>query len=295
MRTIAFVVGLFVLLAAGCGGGGGGDDEQKSGDVNTTSALRCSINMAGIDYGFVKIPANCEVARVDGESFTTDQSVIHLSGSSFGPESDNCPDPSLTLGGPICLPIFPDGDVKWQNLSTGVSGYGSIGYHVLGFLDPDWFILPTAAQGSAGWSTHNVLTDSTGIALAMGPNTIRVTVDIQNNSGTDELTVIRIPDVTSPSVYTVEPEHDGIYYFLVVVSFTEQLDPESVTNALQVVDSFGQPATGTTVYDPLKLTLEWRPTQALSRGAAYTARLSDIADVARNKMIEAYEWSFTVY
>jgi hypothetical protein len=162
-------------------------------------------------------------------------------------------------------------------------------------LDPDWFILPTAVQGSAGWSTHNALTNSTGIALAMGTNTIRVSVDIQNIRGTNEITVIRIPDVTSPSVYNVEPEPDGIYYFPVVVSFTEQLDPESVTNALQVVDSFGQPATGTTVYDPLKLTLEWRPAQALSRGAAYTARLSDVADLAGNTMIDTYEWSFTAY
>jgi hypothetical protein len=293
MRILAVTLGFFVLLAVGCGGGG--EDEQKSGEVNTTSALRCSINMEGIGYGLVKIPAHCGVVRIDGDSFITDQRVIHLSGSSFGPETDNCSDPSLPLAGSICLPIFPGGDVHWQNLSNGVSGDGSIGYYVIGFLDPDWYFLSTAAQGSSGWSTHNTFTDSKGIELAMGANSIQISVDIQNNTGTDEITIIRIPDVTSPSVYNVEPEPDGIYYFRVLVFFDEQLDPDSVENALQVIDSLGQPTTGMAVYDPLKLTLEWRPADTLSRGAIYTARLSDIADLAGNKMIATYEWSFTVY
>jgi hypothetical protein len=128
----------------------------------------------------------------------------------------------------------------------------------------------------------------------MGANTIRVSVEIQNHSGASNITIIRVADVTPPSVYSVEPEPDGTYYFRVVVSFTEQLDPESITNALQVFDSTGQPATGTTVYDPLKLSLTWRPAPVLSQGAVYTARLSDIADVAGNMMPSPYEWSFTV-
>lgn len=300
MRTLTLVFGLFALLAGGCGGGGGdgdGDgDEQGPGAVNITSASSCSIGMEGRGVGgIVKIPANCEVASITGDSFETDQSVIHLFGSSFGPESDNCSDPPLSFDGPICIPIFPGGDVQWKNLSNGISGVGSIGYNVLGFLNQDWFIISTSVQGNTGWSTHDVLTDSTGVALAMGTNLIRISVDIQNKSGTDEITVIRIPDVTPPSVYNVDPEPDGIYYFLVEVSFTEQLDPQSVTNALQVFDSNGQPATGMTVYDPLKLTLTWRPTPALSQGAVYTARLSDIADLAGNMMPGTYEWSFTVY
>jgi hypothetical protein len=285
---------LFALLAGGCGGGGGGGDEQNSGPVSITFASRCSISLEGIDFGLAEIPDNCEIASIDGEIFETDQSVIHLAGSSFGPESDNCSNPPLSLGGPVCLPIFPGGNVQWENLSNGGSGVGSSGYHVIGFWDPDWFIFPTAAQGRAGWSTHDALTGSTGIALEMGANTIRVSVEIQNHSGASTITVIRVADVTPPSVYIVEPEPDGIYYFRVVVSFTEQLDPESATNALRVVDSNGQPATGTTVYDPLKLTLVWRPAPALSQGAVYTARLSDVADVAGNTMPGSYEWSFTV-
>jgi hypothetical protein len=214
----------------------------------------------------INIPANCEVAKIDGDSFKTDQSVIHLSGSSFGPESDNCSDPPLTLGGPICIPIFPGSNVQWENLSNGASGSGSSGYHIIGFWDPDWFIFSTYPDG-AGWSTRND-SYSAGIPLEMGANSIRVSVDDADNSGINEITVVRVTDVTPPSMYKVDPEPGGTYYFRVLVYFTEQLDPSDVTNTLQVVDSNGIPTPGVTEYDPLKLTLVWRPAAPLSRGAA---------------------------
>ncbi len=290
MRALTVLLGSFVLLVGGCGGGG--SDGQQPEAVNITSALRCSIGMGGFDLGMVTIPANCGVASIDGDSFETDQSFIHLSGSSFGPESDNCSNPPL-IGVPTCIPIFPGSIVHWENLSNGASGSGSSGYHIIGFWDPDWFIFSTYPDG-AGWSTRN---DSypAGIPLEMGANSIRVSVDDADNSGIDEITVVRVTDVTPPSMYKVDPEPGGTYYFRVLVYFTEQLDPSDVTNTLQVVDSNGIPTPGVTEYDPLKLTLVWRPAAPLSRGASYTVRLSDIADLAGNTMINPYKWSFTVY
>ncbi|MGW8194715.1 MAG: Ig-like domain-containing protein [Desulforhopalus sp.] len=291
MRIFVAVVGLFVLLAVGCGGGGG--DGQQPEAVNINSALRCSISMGGFDLGMVPIPANCGVAGIAGGSFETDQSFIHLAGSSFGPESDNCSNPTLTLDAPICIPIFPGSIVHWENLTNGVSGSGSSGYHEIGFWDPDWFIFSTYPDG-AGWSTRNESYPA-GIPLEMGANSIRVSVDDADNSGINEITVVRVTDVTPPSVYEVDPEPGGTYYFRVLVYFTEQLDPSDVTNTLQVFDSNGTPTPGVTEYDPLKLNLVWRPAAPLSRGAAYTARLSGIADLAGYTMVNPYEWSFTVY
>jgi hypothetical protein len=71
--------------------------EQMLEAINITSALKCSISVGGSALGVVKIPANCGVAGIDGDSFETDQSFITLSGSSFGPESDNCSNRHLRL------------------------------------------------------------------------------------------------------------------------------------------------------------------------------------------------------
>jgi hypothetical protein len=294
MKISGFVLGLYVLLALGCGGGGGGSgggDEQPTGAVDITYALGCSVSMGG-GIGWIEIPANCGVTGIVGDSFETDQSVIHLSGTSFPPESDNCSNPELTVGGPICIPLFPGSNVQWENLRNGVSGSGSSGYQRIVFMDPVWTTF-FARPDYAGWSTRNE-SYVAGIPLEVGANAIRISVSDSNNSGTSEITVTRVTDVTPPSVHSVDPEPDGIYGFRVVVYFTEQLDLDSAANALQVADSNGQPISGLPVYDSRYLTLIWRPAQALSRGAAYTARLSGVADISGNTMISAYEWSFTV-
>ncbi len=291
MKNSGVVLGLFVLMAWGCGGGGGGDDEPVAGAVNITAVLRCSISMSAGSIGVAEIPANCGVAEIAGDSFETDQSVMHLAGSSFAPANDGCP--PATLGGPVCIPIFAGSNVQWENLRNGISGSGSSGYQVVEFMDTGWFTI-FSWPDLAGWSTRNAAYPA-GIPLEMGANLIRVSVDDSNTRGSNEITVTRVADTTPPAVYKVDPEPDGIYQFRVVVYFAEQLDPASVTNALQVVDSDQQPVSGLPVYDPLKLTLVWRPAQTLDPGAAYSARLTGIADLAGNTMIDPYEWSFTVF
>jgi hypothetical protein len=290
MKNFGVVLGLFVLMAWGCGGGGGGGDEPVAGAVNITAALRCSIGMSGGSIGLTEIPANCGVAEIAGDSFETDQSVMHLAGSSFAPANDGCP-PS-TLGGPVCIPVFPGSNVRWENLRNGISGSGSSGYQVIGFIDPAWFTI-FSWPDLAGWSTRNEAYPA-GIPLEMGANLIRVSVDDSNTRGSNEITVTRAVDTTPPAVYSVDPEPDGIYGFRVVVYFAEQLAVDSVTNALQVLDSDQQAVSGLSVYNPLKLTLEWRPAQTLNSGAAYSATLTGIEDLAGNAMIDPYAWSFTV-
>ena len=290
MRTLVLLPALLAFIAAGCGGGG----EPQLGPVNITVASSCSVNVAWASpLTLQKFPDNCSVWRIDDSNFETDQSVIHLSGSSFAPESNNCPPSSI--GGPPCIPVFPGNNVRWANSSNGVAASGVGGYAVpasLELAEPGWYLVGTIDW--AGWSTQS---DSyrTGIQLQMGANSIRVSVEDADHIGSREITVTRVVDTTPPSVYGVDPAPDGTYYWRIVVYFAEQLDPERVAGSLEVFDSNGQPVAGTIVYDPLKLNLEWWPESSLTGGAAYSARLSNIADLAGNTMITPYEWSFTVY
>lgn len=286
LNSLALV---FAVVLAGCGGG---DDPGQLRPVEISQAMQCAMTL-GAPTGIRAIPANCGVTQIDGNSHETDQSVIHLYGRSFGSASSGCPPPEFF--GPPCFPRFPSSHtVSWNNLTNGTSGAGSSGYGVLGLLNSDWIVFSRSPSDDvAGWSTYSTFTDPAGIALDMGPNTIRVSVSESGRSRAAEITVTRVIDVTPPTVHSVDPIDGGRYVFRVVVFFTEQLDPASVATALQVIDGTGQVAPGTSLYDPLRLTLEWRANPALNGGAACTARLSGVADVAGNTMIDTFEWSFT--
>lgn len=160
----------------------------------------------------------------------------------------------------------------------------------LELAEPGWYLVGTL--NLAGWSTQSTSYPS-GIPLQMGANSIRVSVEDADHIGSSDITVTRVVDTTPPSVFAVDPEPDGTYSWRIVVYLGEQLDPQRVAGSLEVFDNNGQPVAGTTVYDPLKLNLEWRPESSLTSGAAYSARLSNIADLAGNTMIAPYEWSFT--
>lgn len=285
MKAHALVPALLPFIAAGCGGGG----EPMRGPVNITAASSCSVNMASaVAWSLDKFPDNCPVWQIDGSSFETDQSVIHLSGSSFAPES-NC---KPNIGGPPCLPAFPGNNVRWENNSNGLAGSGAGSYAVLATValpQPGWYLVGTLEV--AGWSTQNA-TYQTGIPLKMGANSIRVSVEDRDHIGSSEITVTRVVDTTPPTVYSVDPAPNGTFYYRVLIYLAEQLDPQRVAGTLEVVDSNGQPVAGAIVYDALKLTLEWRPGASLTPGATYSARLSNIADLAGNTLTTPYAWSF---
>lgn len=291
MRAHVLVPALLGLIAGGCGGG----DMPLEGPVVIGEASSCPVDVVyASPIGPIKFPDNCPVWQIDGGNFETDQSVIHLSGVSFAPESNNCSNPPLTLGGPICIPIFPGNTVRWMNVSNGIEGSGTGGYGVLGtaeYLGPGWYVVPTGGEKWAGWSTQN---DSypTGIPLQIGVNSINVGVVDADHIGSSQITITRVVDTTPPTPFSLDPAPDGRYYSTVIVYFAEQLDPQRVAGSIEVFDSNGQPVAGTIVYSPLKLRLTWRPDSTPPSGV-YSARLSNIADSSGNTIAAPLEWSFT--
>ncbi len=281
------VLTLAVVLLSACGSSGSDAEEE----VLISAAWRCAITVP--DRVFVlppQPPANCESAPVSGASLQTDQRNIHLSGSSFEPESDNCSahiDPFV-----LCLPFVPGSyTVSWINETTNASGTASRGYGNIG----------TGFANVVNWNTYNATAvtlqsaDPKGIALQMGANTIRVTATNLGARGEAVVTINRVVDVTPPTVHSVVPK-DGATdasSIRVEILFSEQIDPASVVTALSVVDDNAQAVSGTSEYDPLKLKLTWRPDAPLSPATTHTATLDGITDLAPNVMLDPYQWSFT--
>lgn len=220
--------------------------------------------------------------KIEGGSYVTDQNTIHLRGISSAVEDDGCPEPTLGLGGPICIPTFPyNYGMSWINSTSGASGNGDVAFIGLPY-DP------------VGWSTYDPAgvtigyADPKGVPLEMGSNTIQINTGNSGLRGNAQITITRVVDVTPPTVH-----HIDTYRSRIVVFFSEQLDPASIVSAINVFDINGQPIPGTSEFNPLKLEAIWRPQSNLSPSSSYTAQISGVTDWAPNVMIDPYEWSFT--
>lgn len=267
-----------ITLAAGCGGGSS-DRQDKAQVVTITSASLCAhtVNQEKAD--------NCLVEQIQEGKYETDQIVIHLSGTSPPAEDWGCPEPELTLGGPICVPNYESAySVEWVNTKNDANGFG----------DPDFIGLQSDGFGFVSWRTYDFFntTIGKGVPLEVGPNLIRITTTNSGFVGNAEITVTRIIDVIPPTLHSVVPEPDGTGS-RISVYFREQIDPASLVGAISVVDVSDQLVPGTTEYDAVRLKATWQPLSTLNPGSFYTARVSGITDWAPNTMIAPYEWSFT--
>jgi hypothetical protein len=270
---------LFIFSLVACGGSGSGG-EDKAQVVTIVSASRCANDVPPGE------PDNCMAEQILDGKYETDQIAIHLFGTSPPAEDDGCPDPVLTLGGPVCVPNYSlSYSVNWINKKSDVTGGG----------DPKFIGLQAEDFGFVRWRTYDFFNTAVnkGIPLEFGQNRIRITTTNSGLVGNAEITVTRVVDVTPPTVQYVDPEPGGTYGFRIVAYFDEQLDPASVIGAISVFDEDANPIAGTSEFDALRLEASWRPQSALSPASSYTARISGVTDWAPNTMITPYEWSFT--
>ncbi len=105
------------------------------------------------------------------------------------------------------------------------------------------------------------------------------------------------PDTTPPSVTSTAPD-DGATNVsptaTVRATFSEPVDPATVTAATFAVDAAGTPVDGTVGYDARSRTATFTPDAPLARDTGHTARLgTGIEDVAGNALTTPVSWSFT--
>ena len=103
------------------------------------------------------------------------------------------------------------------------------------------------------------------------------------------------PDENAPEVESTDPENGATSASVLAVvsaTFSEDMDPDTITAETFRLTSGGTLVPGTVAYADRTATLT--PTAALQPGTTYAAQVrSDASDEAGNQMESAYSWSFT--
>jgi Raf kinase inhibitor-like YbhB/YbcL family protein len=103
-------------------------------------------------------------------------------------------------------------------------------------------------------------------------------------------------DGTPPEVDSMTPANGATASVSVVLSatFSEPLDPATMTENTFRLTSGGTLVPGGVAYTEGEDTATFTPTAALSAGASYTAQiLSDVTDEAGNELESAFSWGFS--
>ncbi|HEX5753993.1 MAG TPA: Ig-like domain-containing protein [Archangium sp.] len=154
-----------------------------------------------------------------------------------------------------------------------------------------WVKLPTGASYTA--LTDYTLTlkgGATGIASddAIQPNLFPADVQV-------DFTTDNAPDTTPPAITFRSPASGltGVASNVsVVVTFSEAVNPATVTGTQFTLSSAGGPVTGTVRYDAASWTATFTPSAALAANTVYTASLSNVQDLS-GLSIAATSWTFT--
>ena len=107
-------------------------------------------------------------------------------------------------------------------------------------------------------------------------------------------------DTTPPRVTGVTPAAGATGVATktkVTATFSEALDPVSVSGATFTLSSSKGPVAAAVAYDPKTGTATLKPKSALSAGTVWTARLvagsAGVRDVAGNPLADPFSWTFT--
>lgn len=247
--------------------GGGG-----AGNSNGSGA--CSTNTGA---GWVTIDAPAAT--------TPDSAFIRLTGTAFiSPTWYRCCSGSADDTGVT---------ISWSNPASGSSG---IAYHAVEICY--FFFQPYLCNHT--WSAT--------VPLALGSNTITVTAsDPGTNRGSSCLTATRTPDLSPPTVYSVNPPDGTPNAWVgatVSADFSEVMLSTSITPSTFTFSGPGNvPLTGTIsttqIYSSslsqFYTRADFQPLAALDVFATYTATIDgSVKDYAGgNSMGQAYTWHFT--
>jgi Ice-binding-like/Bacterial Ig-like domain len=109
------------------------------------------------------------------------------------------------------------------------------------------------------------------------------------------------PDVTPPTVTSMVPAISATGVVItksITATFSEDMDPRTVTTATILVTGSGLAVPGgTVVYNALSRTATFSPTSSLSSSTSYSVQIlggaGGVKDVAGNALASAFAWSFT--
>jgi hypothetical protein len=104
------------------------------------------------------------------------------------------------------------------------------------------------------------------------------------------------PDDTQPSVVSASPSGANVPAGApITVTFSEPVDPRTVTAAAFTLQGASGAVSGTVTYDPTSRTATFTPASALALGEAYTAAVTTgIRDLAGNALAAPAAWTFAL-
>ncbi len=136
-------------------------------------------------------------------------------------------------------------------------------------------------------------TDTTGDTGGIGSTGDTVSVDTGDTGSTGDTTA----DVTAPTVSSTNPadaDNDVALNQAVVASFSEAIDPLTLTLASFVVTDGVTPVNGSVALDATNSIAIFTPDSNLEINTLYTATITtDVKDLSANALAMAYVWSFT--
>ncbi len=104
-------------------------------------------------------------------------------------------------------------------------------------------------------------------------------------------------DVTPPTVLSTDPANGSVaasLYKPVKATFSEAIDPGTLTSSTFILSGPGGAVAGTVSYDAATFTTAFTPATFLEASTPYTARLTvGITDLTGNALAAEYVWSFT--
>jgi hypothetical protein len=127
--------------------------------------------------------------------------------------------------------------------------------------------------------------------------------DVSGNALTEQarwtFTTETDPDATQPTVSSTAPSGSKVPGGApITATFSEPVDPRTITATTFTVQGVSGAVSGTVSYDPASRTATFTPASALSLGAAYTAHILDgmdgVKDLAGNVLAAPAAWAFTL-
>src|SRR5919107_6404414 len=207
---------------------------------------------------------------------------------------------------------------RWSNLGKGSFITANLGSaKTVSSVDIAWyngasrtnnFVISTSTDGTTftpRFSGTSALSSSLqNYDLAdVNAQYVRVTVNGNSQNNWASISEIRIhgvsgPDTTAPTVVSTSPASGATGVGAsanVVATFSEAMNPSSVTSSFVLQTSGGTPVQATVSMGSGNTVATLNPTGDLTPGATYTAIISTAAeDVAGNNLAAPRTWSFTV-
>jgi hypothetical protein len=199
---------------------------------------------------------------------------------------------------PVSVKVGDIGTIGTINYSTDSTQNFSTGHDDISYvIEPDTAntAIVNMIDKSYDFSGSLTSTEQDRSRIKADGTLIPVSVDLQAaNGSTTHLVLTALPDTTPPTVLSTNPPNTSTtvpVYSTITATFSEAIDPATVTAASFTLMDGTTPVSGTVTYS--SGTATFTPAVFLSPSTVYTAKITTgVKDLAGNALSSNYLWQF---